>query len=126
VVAPTGSMLRIFGGDVDHHTKTVALDAQQVQQLLISTMKDRPAYLGLYAFALPLQLCPGHLVLTRFAPPAIVEGNGDAPSLRAISWRGIGKPGRISGKSSRYGPALCSRLVSEPEPRIEGMVVATK
>jgi hypothetical protein len=41
-----------------HHTKTVALDAQQVQQLLISTMKDRPAYLGLYAFALLLQLCP--------------------------------------------------------------------
>jgi hypothetical protein len=109
-----------------HHTKTVALDAQQVQQLLISTMKHRPAYLGLYAFALPLQLCPGHSVLMRFAPPAIVEGKGDAPSFRAISWRGIGKPARIFGKSSRYGPALCSRLVSEPELRIEGMVVATK
>jgi hypothetical protein len=101
-----------------HHTKTVALDAQQVQQLLISTMKDRPAYLGLYAFALPLQLCPSHLVLMRFAPPAIVEGNGDAPSLRAISWRGIGKPAWTSG--------LYFRLASEPEPRIEGMVVATK
>jgi hypothetical protein len=50
----------------------------------------------------------------------------DAPSLRAISWRGIGRPARTSGKSSRYGSALCSRLVSEPEPRTEGMVVATK
>jgi hypothetical protein len=39
--APAGGTSRC------HHTKTVALDAQQVQQLLISTMKDRPAYLGL-------------------------------------------------------------------------------
>jgi hypothetical protein len=101
-----------------HHTKTVALDAQQVQQLLISTVKDRPAYLGLYAFALLLELCPGHLVLARFAPSAIVESNGDAPSLRAISWRGIGKPARTSG--------LCFRLVSQPEPHTEGMAVATR
>jgi hypothetical protein len=69
-ISPTSSILRSFrgrgahsGGTLPyHHTKTVALDAQQVQQLLISTMKDRPAYLGLYAFALLLQLCPSRLL----------------------------------------------------------------
>jgi hypothetical protein len=50
----------------------------------------------------------------------------DAPSLRAISWRRIGKPAQTSGTSSRYGPALCFRLVSEPERRTEDVVVTTK
>jgi hypothetical protein len=101
-----------------HHTKVVAFDAQQIQQLLIPTMKDRPVYLGLYALALPLELCLRHLVLIRFAQPAIVESNGVAASLEAISWRGTRKPARTSG--------LCFRLVSLPEPHTEGMAVATR
>jgi hypothetical protein len=43
--------------------KTVAFDVQQIQQLLISTMKLRPAHLRLHAFALLLQLIPVHLLL---------------------------------------------------------------
>jgi hypothetical protein len=35
----------------NHRKKTVVLDAQQAQQLLISTMKDCPAHLRLYAVA---------------------------------------------------------------------------
>jgi hypothetical protein len=129
VVASTGSMLRISAatwrrgarlGETSpcHHTKVVAFDAQQVQQLSIPTMKDRPAYLGLYALALLRELCFRHLVLMRSAQPAIVESNGVAPSLEAISWRGTGKRARI--------PGLCIRLVSQPEPHTEGMAVATR
>jgi hypothetical protein len=46
-----------------HHKKTIALDAKQVQQLLISTMRQRPAYLRLYAFAQLLQMFPSHFGL---------------------------------------------------------------
>jgi hypothetical protein len=46
-----------------HHGKTVTLDAQQIQQFRISTMKQRPAYLRLHALALPLQLLPSQLAL---------------------------------------------------------------
>jgi hypothetical protein len=63
--AVTGGRGALPGGTLpSHQTKTVALDAQQIQQLLISTMKDRPVHLGLYAFALLLQLCPSHLVVS--------------------------------------------------------------
>jgi hypothetical protein len=49
------------------HTKAGGLDAQQVQQLVISMMKYRPAHLRLYGFELPLQLFPGH-AFTRASP----------------------------------------------------------
>jgi hypothetical protein len=63
--AVTGGRAALPGGTLpSHQTKTVALDAQQVQQLLISTMKDRPVHLGLCAFALLLQLCPSHLLVS--------------------------------------------------------------
>jgi hypothetical protein len=45
------------------YRKAVALDAQQIQQLLISTMKHRPAHLLLNTVAQLLQLLPGHLAL---------------------------------------------------------------
>ena len=53
--------------------KTVALNAEQVQQLLISTMKFCPARLRLDAFALPLQLIPVHLFLPARAHVALTR-----------------------------------------------------
>jgi hypothetical protein len=92
----------------------VAFDTQQVQQLLIPPIKERPAYLGLYALALLLELCPRHLILMRFAQPAIVESDGVAPFARGyfLAWdreaspdlRFVFPPGLAAGTAYRgYG-----------------------
>jgi hypothetical protein len=43
--------------------KLFHLGAQQIEQLLISAMKRRPAHLRVYALALLLQLFPSHLIV---------------------------------------------------------------
>jgi hypothetical protein len=58
------------------HTKAGALNAQQVQQLVIAMMKYRPAHLRLYGFQLPLQLLPGHV----FTRASLISGAYGAQS----------------------------------------------
>jgi hypothetical protein len=63
----SGRSARLGGALRYHRKKAVTLQPQQIQQLLISTMKHCPARLRLYAFAQLLQLFPAHLVLLAMA-----------------------------------------------------------
>jgi TPR repeat protein len=86
------------------HTKAGALNAQQVQQLVIAAMKYRPAHLRLYGFQLPLHRPRCARPASRTEDAMYVKADLNSPTGKLVTMVAIAAVIGIAVISGRPAP----------------------